>query len=95
MMTVNSVICRAKFPKLFGGPTGNLVVACNDTRINNPLNVLWDYRYDKVVDPFTVTLNDSDELLADGNFRFRCNFGGRDNMHNKYIEHPYTVDSDR
>lgn len=82
--------CSAKFPKLFGGPAGNLVVACNNTRINNPLSVLWDYQYDKVVDPFTVTLNDIDELLqADGNFRFRCNFGGRDDMHNKYIEHPY------
>lgn len=38
MKTVNSVVCRSKFPNLFGGKTGNDIVACKNTKINDPLN---------------------------------------------------------
>lgn len=90
MMTVNSVVCRSKFPDIVNGPVGNTIVACNNRQINDPQNYLWDYKYNKKFDPLTSDdILDSNELLSDGSYRFRCKFNGYDVRQNKYIEHPY------
>lgn len=89
MMTVNSVICRSKFPNIVGGALGTTVVACNDQRINDPQNYLWDYKNNVKFDPMATTVLDEDELLPDGTYRFRCKFNGYDTHGNKYQEHPY------
>lgn len=89
LMTINSIVCRPKFPNLFGGPTGTNVVACNNRLINDPQNYLWDYKYNQKVDPWTTVVTDEDELLNDGAFRFRCRFNGYDVRQNKYMQHPF------
>lgn len=87
MMTVNSVICRSKYSNLFGGPKGNHIVACKNTEINYPLNVLWDYKYNELVKASDIVIHDENELVGN-NYRFRCKSNGLDEMHNKYLEHP-------
>lgn len=89
LMTINSVTCRSKYPKLFGGKTGNDVIACNNSRINDPLNVLWDYKHNTRVRAETISLRDENELLSDGNYRFRCRFMGKDSNNNNFMENPY------
>lgn len=88
MLTINSVICRSKYPNLVGGPTGNHIIACNNSEITDPLNVLWDYKFNELVKTSDVILFDEDEKLNDGNYRFRCKFNGVDDMYNKYVQHP-------
>lgn len=88
LMTVNSVTCRSKFPRLVGGPTGTTIVACNDQSIQDPQNILWDYKSNVKFNPFTTTALDEDERLPDGSFRFRCRYGGVDDRRNLYQEHP-------
>lgn len=93
MMTVNSIVCRSKFPKLVGGPSGSTIVACNNNLINDPQNILWDYKGNARFNPFTSTITDEDELLPDGTgtgtYRFRCRFNGVDVRGNLYQEHPF------
>lgn len=89
MMTVNSVTCRTKFPRLVGGALGGDLVACNNAHINDPKNVLWDYLEDRRVDPWRSLINDEDELLPDGDYRYRCKFDGLDESGNVYQAHPY------
>jgi hypothetical protein len=89
MMTINSVVCVPRFPKLFGGSLGTTIVACNNSHIYDPQNVLWDFLYNEKVDPWTVEITHQDELLKDGSFRFRCKFNGEDSRGNRYQEHPY------
>lgn len=89
MMTVNSVVCRSRFPDIIGGPLGTNVVACNNKQITDPQNYLWDYKYNKKFDPLSTNILDVDEQLNDGTFRFRCKFGGYDVRKNQYIEHPH------
>lgn len=88
MMTVNSITCRSKFPRLVGGPFGTTVVACNDRSNNDQRNVLWDRRYQRPFDPLTTIITDENEVLSDGKPRFVCRFGGYDDRGNSYIEHP-------
>lgn len=88
LMTVNSVTCVSKFPRLFGGDLGTEIVACNNKNIYDPNNVLWDYKSNEAVNPWTTTIIDTDEQLNDGSFRFRCKFDGEDYRGNKYIPHP-------
>ncbi|XP_025194294.1 uncharacterized protein LOC112593915 [Melanaphis sacchari] len=89
LMTVNSVTCRSKYPRLFGGVTGNEVIACNDSVINDPLNVLWDYRNNVRVNAETVEIDTDDELLNTDEYRFRCQYMGKDSNENNFIENPY------
>lgn len=89
MMTVNSITCRTKFPRLFGGKTGGDIVACNNSVINDPRNVLWDYSENRRVDPWRSVVTDEDERLPDGTYRYRCRFKGLNERENHYIEHPY------
>lgn len=88
LMTVNSIVCRSKYPDLVGGPLGTTVVACNNKHINDPQNYLWDYRYNKKFDPLSTEFTDANEVLNDGTYRFRCKFNGYDVRQNKLIQHP-------
>ncbi|KAI5630602.1 pif-2 [Venturia canescens] len=88
LMTINSVTCRSRFPSLVGGPLGTQVVACNNLVINDPKNVLWDYKYDTQFDPDLTILDHEDERLPDGSYRFRCKFRGKDARNNFYVQHP-------
>lgn len=84
--TVNSVACRSKYPRMFGGDTGNRVIACNNSQYFNPSNVLWDNLYNKLVNPINIRLVDTDEKLPDGSYRFMCKFGD-DYFGNQFISH--------
>lgn len=85
--TPNGYTCRSKYPNLFGGPTGALVVACNDEFTNGNGSVFFDYLFNEPVDPQTVIMSNENELLPDGRRRFRCKFG-TDVQGNALIEHP-------
>lgn len=89
LMTLNSITCKPKFPNIVAGPLGTTVVACNNRIINDPQNILWDYKYNVKFDPLSTTIQSEDELLQDNNYRFRCKFNGLDERNNKYQEHPY------
>jgi len=90
MITTNSVVCRPKFPEFFDGITGNTVVACNNVLVNHPLNVLWDYKSNMMVNPETIQMDDVNEFLPDStDYRFKCKFNGIDISKNKYMQHPY------
>nr|WOJ45342.1 pif-2 [Apis mellifera nudivirus] len=89
MMTINSVVCRSKFPNIVGGPLGTTIVACNNRQINDPQNYLWDYKTNTKFDPMTTTITDENELLSNGAYRFRCKFNGFDARGNRYQEHPH------
>lgn len=89
LMTINSIVCRPKFPNLIGGPLGTTVVACNNQFVNDPQNYLWDFKLNKRVDPLTVNITDEDERLPTGKYRFRCRFRGLDDRGNRYMAHPY------
>lgn len=89
IMTINSVTCLSKFPRLVGGPLGNTIVACNNSKIYDPQNYLFDYKYLTRFDPFTTIVSSEDELLPTGEYRFRCKYNGVDDNENNYIEHPY------
>jgi len=89
IMTINSITCRTKYPNMFGGNYGNNIIACNNYEIYDPRNVLWDAKYNLPADPYTTIINNEDELLSDGTYRFYCKFNGLDSKGNKYIKHPY------
>lgn len=92
IMTVNSIVCRPKFPRAFGGPLGNKIVACNSSKFYDPKNVFWDGLKNKAVDP-KEGLSDANELDVrfgpDNQYRFFCKFEGTDIQGNNYIEHPF------
>ncbi|ATY70204.1 pif-2 [Tomelloso virus] len=88
MMTINSVVCRSRFPNIVGGPLGTTLVACNNKQITDPQNYLWDYKNNKKFDPLSTTITDEDEVLNDGTYRFRCKFNGYDIRQNQYVQHP-------
>lgn len=83
---VNGFACVTKYPKLVNG-TGT-IVACNNENIYDPNNILWDYLTNTPFNPLTTQLNNEDELLPSGTFRFSCKYNGRDSMGNKYKESP-------
>lgn len=83
----NSLVCRPRYPRLFGGPSGSTVVACNDVSHAVGMGQLWDYRFNEAVNPSTIEMNSEDEMLADGSFRFRCKFG-KDEHGNQVLPHP-------
>lgn len=89
LMTANSIVCKPKFPNIIAGPLGTTIIACNNKIINDPQNILWDYKYNVKYDPLNSTITSEDELLSDNNFRFRCKFNGLDERNNKYQQHPY------
>lgn len=91
MMTVNSITCRSKYPRFVGGSLGTTIVACNNSTINDPKNVLWDYKYQVPFDPLTTVFTRQNERMPGrkNRYRFRCKFNGVDERNNRYIPHPY------
>lgn len=89
LTSLNSVVCRPKFPRIVGGVTGNKIIACNNRRINHPRNVLFDRLKNRLYDPQHTKITDEDEKLDNGEYRFVCRFDGMDENNNKYIQHPY------
>jgi len=84
--TANSVACRSKFPRMFGGPEGNQVIACNNSQYSNPSNRLFDNLNNRLVTQFDEIF-DTDERLPNNEFRYRCRFSD-DEFGNQFIEHP-------
>lgn len=92
LMTVNSVVCHPKYPRVFGGKYGNTCLACKNTTNVDPRNVLWDYKKNTAVDALDIDINFNENELMPGtnhNFRYRCKFDGVDEKGNKLMEHPY------
>lgn len=85
--TVNSTTCISKYPRMFGGPKASTIIACSDSLHPSTGSILWDYANNEEVDPTTVLMTHEDELLPDGQYRFRCKFNETDNG-NPYIPHP-------
>lgn len=91
IMTLNSVTCRSKFPNIIGGPLGNNIIACNDSKIYDPKNKLWDYVENEEFDPLRTRLRDENETYVENDtikYRFRCKFDGYDERGNKYLANP-------
>nr|AHW98276.1 PIF-2 [Nilaparvata lugens endogenous nudivirus] len=89
LMTLNSVVCQSKFPRLVAGPLGNHIVGCNNSIINDPQNILWDFKTNSRFNPWTTTVIDENEKLADGSYRFSCHFKGVDDHGNEFQAHPF------
>lgn len=88
LITINSSVCQSKHPRIIGGKNATQIVACNNSQINDPHNILWDYARNELVDPWLPIL-DTDERLPNGQYRYRCKFNGEDENGNKYVEHPF------
>ena len=85
--TVNSNVCKSKYPNMFGGPSGNTVIACNNEYYPATGSILWDNLQNEAVDPLTINMSHEDETISDGSYRFTCQFN-KDINENKYIPHP-------
>lgn len=84
--SVNSWICRSKYPDMFGGPGGDDIVACmgpDQMTSNGVLARLWDYSTDTPVHPRDTVLTNQDEMISSGRYRFGCKI-----LVNNYIQHP-------
>lgn len=85
--TVNSNICKSKYPSMFGGADAGTIIACNNEKYPATSSKLWDYANNEEVDPQLVIMTHEDEKLTDGQFRFRCKYNETDNG-NPYMAHP-------
>ncbi|XP_044592059.1 uncharacterized protein LOC123270181 [Cotesia glomerata] len=92
VMTMNNdIVCRSRFPNFFGGPEGNKIIACNNSHIYHPDNILMDNKNNCRVNPRDINMTHEDELVIStdpSSFRFVCEFGGIDSLGNKYVQHP-------
>lgn len=79
--------CINNIPNLNINTHNDKLQLANDCA-NDPLNKLWDYKYNELVKTSDILMYDENEKLSDGNYRFRCRYNGFDDMHNQYIEHP-------
>lgn len=84
---IGGVVCRSKFPNMFGGENASTIIACNDEKYPATGSVLWDNLYNTQVDPTMIIMNSEDELLVDGSFRFSCKYNYDANK-NPIKEHP-------
>ena len=85
--TVNSTLCKSKYPNMFGGPSATTVVACNNEYYPATGSILWDNLRNEAVDPLTINMAREDEMLSDGTYRFSCKYN-EDINGNNYIPHP-------
>ncbi|KAJ8670190.1 hypothetical protein QAD02_001449 [Eretmocerus hayati] len=88
-MTLNSIVCKSKFPRVFGGETGDTVLACNNTKINDPNNALWDNKLGRVVTSDNVEPNFDENESYFGVYRYVCRINGTDDNNNRYVQHPF------
>lgn len=85
--SINSVVCRTKYPNMFGGVYATNIVACSNEFIPNNNSLLWDNLYNERVNPLTISMTNEDELLPDGSYRFTCKYG-LDSNGNPLLPHP-------
>lgn len=83
----SGLVCRTKFPNMFGGNDASKIVACNNEVYPSTSSILWDNRYGEPVNPFTVLMTDENEQLPNGDYRFTCKYT-QDEMKNNYLPHP-------
>lgn len=88
LMTINSIVCRSKYPDLIGGELGTEIIACKNRFISDPKNVLWDYANNELFSVYRTEFTDTNERLSDNSYRFACKFNGLDANGNKYIANP-------
>lgn len=79
LMTVNSVTCVPRFPRLIGGTQGDTIVACPTGKL------LDEQNGGDEIDLTTVLITDEDEKMPDGSYRFHCNHGV-DERKNPYLD---------
>lgn len=72
---INQYECVTKFPQLLGGPYGNQIIGCGDD--NSFMDMLEEQTYSKYI-PTNLIINDLDERLANGEFRYKCKFNSND-----------------
>lgn len=86
---MGSVLCKSKFPNMFGGPTASTIVACNNELHPSTGSLLWDYLNNAPVDPASVVMTDENETVPGPThrFRFSCIFND-DGLNNRLIPHP-------
>lgn len=66
LLTLNSILCRSRYPEIFGGESENQIIACNNESINDALNVLWDRKQDIRITAKTVPKSfDPNEILLE------------------------------
>lgn len=66
---INQYQCVTAYPELFGGSVGNRIIACS------PFNSIIDRKRKKIYSqyiPPNFSIDDIDELLDDGSFRYQC-----------------------
>lgn len=61
-------LCVSKFPKLFGGESGNEIIGCKTRRlIDKLLGKIYDFSV-----PSNLAIDDLDEKIPTGEYRFEC-----------------------
>ena len=85
--TVNSTLCKSKYPNMFGGPSATTVIACNNENYPATGSILWDNMRNEPVNPLTINMSHEAETLSDGSYRFTCKYNDDINGNN-YIPHP-------
>lgn len=63
--------CITKFPQLLGGAYGNQIIGCGID--NTFMDMLEQQTYSKYI-PTNLIINDLDERLPNGEYRYRCKF---------------------
>lgn len=84
LATVTGNTCMSKFPQMFDS-TGYNVIACNSVNNFSPKNQLWDFKNNEPVDAILTDIEDANELLPSGEFRFRCKLDFDPSTQNKFI----------
>lgn len=82
LATTNNVVCRSKYPNMFGGEAADHITACSNEEFPAIGAVLFDYKEMEPVQTQLINMNHEDERLSDGEYRFRCNYPSG------FIEHP-------
>uniref|UniRef100_A0AAU8GEY1 PIF-2 n=1 Tax=Faxonius propinquus nudivirus TaxID=3139431 RepID=A0AAU8GEY1_9VIRU len=85
--TINSKLCKSKYPRMFGGEAAMDIIACNNELYPATGSVLWDTANNEAVNPLTIIMTHEDETIVDGTYRFVCKFSESDRG-NPYIPHP-------
>lgn len=72
---INRYECITKFPQLLGGPYGNQIIGCGPD--NTFMDILEEQTYSKYI-PTNLIINDLDERLPTGEYRYKCKFKSND-----------------
>lgn len=72
---INRYECITKFPQLLGGQYGNQIIGCGPD--NTFMDLLEDQTYSKYI-PTNLIINDLDERMPNGEYRYICKFKSSD-----------------